>query len=126
MRDVWIVPGGGGKEMLCQALHGHSLSITNPFSTKVHVEIESSVPRFFAKDWEVSMSESDRSFDLDPHKPGEMPRDVSFSLEAGKAFKRAEIAAYGFDSKIELKVWADGQLIGGRTYWIDPNLTNPL
>ena len=120
--DTTIVPGGGGKTNLRAALLNQTLHVENPFDTNIHVDIEWSVPAYLSvSNWHPSILKNDRSFDLAPHGS----HDVPFHFVAGKTFKKDDVVAAGLDSAIELKVWADGQIIGGRTYWIDPSVTTP-
>ena len=123
LRNVVIVPGGGGKKNLKKAMSGQKVHVKNPFDAKVRVTSEWSLPSYLTKhNWYLSVSKANRSFELDPNAKG----DVCFKLVAGKAFKKAEVVALGIDSVIEFRAWADGQLIGGITYQIDPDVTKPV
>ena len=119
-RNVAPVAGGGGLRGLLSSFIGRKFKVRNPSTGTSRFEIKSELPRLLAeRGWKVLLDqrESTLSFGLGPGAS----RNVVVELKPGAEFTPAEVKqARG--AKIRLSVFADGNVIGGMTYELDPTL----
>lgn len=118
-RNVQPVAGGGGGEGLLLSLDGVSMWIGNPNPRSARMTLHVELPELLAAaGWRLS-------FDQDQFvlKPGAQ-QEVVLRLERGEDFTRDDVGAAGI-CDIRVKVRADGDLLGGMTYRLDPELTRP-
>ena len=118
-RNVQPVAGGGGGEGLLLSLDGVSMWIGNPNPRSARITLHVELPELLAAaGWRLS-------FDQDPFdlKPGAQ-QEVVLRLERGEDFIKDDVGAAGI-CDIRVKVRADGDLLGGMTYRLDPELTRP-
>ncbi len=117
-RNVTPVPGGGGSLALTQAFVDRGFNVRNTLGTRAHIVINSRLPEFLVeRGWRLQFtSPGADEFYL---APSELKR-VGIKLIAGSDFAPTDVAAD--DQDIDLQVAADGILLGGMRYRIDPTL----
>lgn len=116
-RNVAIVPGGGGPEALLTALDGAIFVAGHSGRRRAVMHVETKLPRALAaRDWRIEVGEG--KFRL---KPGQQ-RKLKIRLVTGGEFSPEELMK---DRDIRVDLYADGVLVGGMTYRIDPELKEP-
>ncbi|MDH3306206.1 MAG: hypothetical protein OEO77_01600 [Acidimicrobiia bacterium] len=121
-RNVQPVPGGGGIAGLIAALHGFRFWVRNPNPGRGVIDIAVRLPDVLVeRGWRLGFRglQSNR-FVLASREQ----RELVLEIDPGKPFTREEIEAIQ-DRDIELMVTADGGVIGGMTYRLDPSLEKP-
>jgi hypothetical protein len=121
-RNVSIVPGGGGPEALIAAIDGAVFFAGNSFNKPANMELRVDLPRVLAsKGWRLQFADLDNNrFRL---KAGEK-RKIGLKLSKGSAFTADEIRSAA-DRNISVYLYGNGILLGGMTYQVDPDLTEP-
>ncbi|TWF76646.1 hypothetical protein FHX44_112541 [Pseudonocardia hierapolitana] len=121
-RNVQPVAGGGGGEGLLQSLDGVSVWVGNPNPRRALMTLHAELPQLLASaGWRLSFEGlDDDRFIL---RPGAR-REVVLRLKAGQDFTKDAVAAAGI-CEIRVTVRGDGDLLGGMTYRLDPELTRP-
>jgi hypothetical protein len=117
------VPGGGGATGIMSVLDGRAFTIRNPFDHRVKVQIVTDLPPVLGRrDWRIDFAN---------------PGGSAFSLAAGQA-KKVELAvtpgaevsqsdvAAAAKRDVVMYVEADGILIGGMSYRLDPTSAEAL
>jgi hypothetical protein len=118
-RNVQPVAGGGGGEGLLLSLDGVSIWIGNPNPRRAVMTLHVELPELLAAaGWRLSFDQD--QFDL---KPGTR-QEIVLRLERGEDFTKDEVTAAGV-CDIRVTVRANGDLLGGMTYRLDPELTRP-
>lgn len=119
-RNVTVVAGGGGMEVLMADLHSAVFYVGNTFNQRARFQIKVELPRLLAaKGWRVDFS-GGSAFDL---KAGEKRR-VELQLTAGGDFTADDVRAMA-DRSVRVTVHGDGVVIGGMTYTLDPDINKP-
>lgn len=120
-RNVFPV-SGGGTTGLAVDFNRFSFEIKNPHPSPAPVEVRTTLPKFLTeRGWSVAFTS--RGGAAFPLGPGES-RDVAIRLVPGADFERTDVEATE-DRTIEVHAYADGILVGGMSYSIDPNLKPP-
>jgi zinc metalloprotease ZmpB len=122
LRAVIPVPGGGHREDLVEAFHKRRFWASNPTPNTVKIEVRTVLPPFLAsRGWVAYLDNpGGGSFSLGPRDTREMhPRLIS-----GQDFTELQVLAAGRVA-IEFIVLADGLVVGGLTYVLDPHLKEP-
>jgi zinc metalloprotease ZmpB len=121
-RNVHPVAGGGGARGLLQSLDGVSLWVGNPNPRRARITLDVELPEVLsAAGWRVSFADIDDGIVLRPNTK----REVVLRLEAGDDFTKDAVAAAGI-CDVHVLVRADGDLLGGMTYRLDPELARPF
>lgn len=122
-RNVTLVPGGGGLRGLVAGLHGKGFWIGNPGRATARVEASIALPPLLAaRGWRLSLS--DMPAGGVRLKSGQQ-RLVTFDVQPGAPFTKADVLATA-QREIVVSATADGAIIGGMVYHIDPELEFPL
>lgn len=121
-RNVSVVPGAGGGEALMAALNGAFFMAGNNLNRRAVMELRVEMPTVLAdKGWQLQFDGiSDNKF---PLKAGEKRR-IQLTLKKGSEFTKADIEGAA-DRMINVSLLANGILLGGMSYDVDPNLTKP-
>lgn len=121
-RNVSVVPGGGGGEALIASLNGAFFMAGNNLNKRAKMEIQVEMPAVLAnKGWQLRFDNvPDNKFLL---KAGEKRR-IQLMLHKGKEFTKADIEGSA-DRMINVSLFANGILLGGMSYYVDPNLAKP-
>lgn len=121
-RNVTVLPGDGGGEALTAALDGAFFMAGNNLNRRASMELHVEMPRVLAdKGWLVQFEglETNR-FVL---KAGGKRR-VQIRLKQGTQFTKADIEGAA-DRAINVTLLANGMMLGGMSYYVDPNLKRP-
>lgn len=121
-RNVSIVPGAGGGENLTAALDGAFFMAGNNLNRRAAMELRAELPGVLAaKGWQLQFDGiSDNKFSL---KAGEK-RQIQLKLKKGAEFTKADIEGTA-DRMINVELLANGILLGGMSYYVDPDLKKP-
>jgi hypothetical protein len=124
-RNVHPVAGGGGLRGLLSSLTREIFYAGNPNPKRARVVINARIPALLKElGWEVIfLNPGGRAFALEPGQS----KEVAFTLKPGKDFTPAQVEAIPqAERAIEFETFADGILVGGMTYPLDPSLKAPL
>ena len=121
-RNVSVVPGAGGMEALKAALHGAFFMAGNNLNRRGAMELRVEMPKVLAdKGWRLQFEGiANNTFTL---KAGEK-REVRLKVQQGLDFTKADIEAAA-DRMINVSLLANGILLGGMSYYVDPQLSKP-
>lgn len=121
-RNVVVAPGGGGGEALVAALDGAFFMAGNNLNRRATMELRVEMPAVLSgKGWQLQFEGlSDNKFML---KPGEKRR-IQLKLKKGTEFTKDDIEGMT-DRMINVSLLANDMLLGGMSYYVDPNLTTP-
>jgi hypothetical protein len=121
-RNIIAVPGAGGAEALTTSLDGAFFMAGNNLNKRATMELRVELPKVLAeKGWQLQFDGiSDNKFLL---KAGEK-RKIQLILKRGLDFTKADIEGLG-DRMINVKLFANGILLGGMSYYVDPDLEKP-
>lgn len=121
-RNVSVVPGEGGGEALAASLDGAFFMAGNNLNRQAVMELQVEMPAVLAKKgWQLQFDGiPDNKFQL---KAGEKRR-VQLKLRKGAEFTKADIEGAA-DRMIVVSLLANGNLLGGMSYYIDPDLRKP-
>jgi hypothetical protein len=122
MRALIPVPGGGGRCALEDAFCNRSLWAQNPFGRTARLEIRAVLPPVLASaGWAMRFENAGQgSFSLGPYES----REIRPRLLSGRDFSAGDVIDAG-GAAIVILVLADGIVVGGLTYELDPSLTEP-
>ena len=122
MRALIPVPGGGGRCALEAAFCNRKFWAQNPFAKTARMEVRAVLPPLLAtRGWTMSFNNpGGGSFSLGPRDAREM-RPL---LHSGRDFSAAELADAG-EVAITVLVLANGVVVGGLSYLLDPELCEP-
>ena len=122
-RNVHPVPGGGGLAGLVAGLQNRRFWAGNPFRVPAEMSLDIKLPGILEqKGWDIGFhGVVDNMFVL---QPGEK-KELVFDLKTGANFSQGEMEA-ATDRDIVISVLADGAVIGGMTYHIDPKIKAPI
>ncbi len=122
-RNVVLAPGGGGLEGLMAALDGKGFWIGNPGRSTANIAAAVVVPPFLAqRGWRIGLR--DLPSEGMPLAAREQ-RLVIFEIDAGETFSKADAEAAA-ERDIVVTATANGAIIGGMIYRIDPKLDMPF
>jgi hypothetical protein len=121
-RNVLPVPGGGGLQGLLLALDRRFFVVGNPFRGATRVQLAVTLPPFLQQaGWALRFADlPERGFGLEPGAR----RVVTLQVQPGGDFTAADVRAAA-EHDIVVEVQADGIVIGGMTYRVDPDLERP-
>ncbi len=121
-RNVFPVPGGGGKKGLIQGLNGYCFWLGNPNPRVADMSLKVRLPKVLVRlGWNVTLQGAEKgAFRM---KPGEK-REVVIEVHPGRDFGR-DVIEKTADCDIKVHAFANGALIGGMTYRLDPAITEP-
>jgi hypothetical protein len=120
-RNVAPVPGAGSIRGLLTAFLRRRFIVRNPFEKQVRIEVKAELPPFLAeRGWKISLNrkENGTSFGLGPGAD----REVFITLRPGKEFTAREVQRVKGGVAIRVYAYADGMVIGGMTYQLDPRM----
>lgn len=120
MRALVPVPGGGGRYALEAAFCNRQFWAQNPFGRTARMEIRAVLPSFLATaGWTMQFDNPGRgSFSLGPRES----RAIRPRLVSGRDFSAGDVTDAG-GVLVTVLVLADGLIVGGLTYVLDPALT---
>lgn len=121
-RNVTVLPGEGGSEALMASLDGAFFMAGNNLNRKAVMELRVEMPAILAKKgWQLQFDGiSNNKFQS---KAGEKRR-IRLMLKKGTEFTKADIEG-SVDRMINVSLLANGILLGGMSYYVDPNLKKP-
>jgi hypothetical protein len=122
-RNVTLVPGGGGLRGLMAGLHGKGFWVGNPGRRTAHVAVSVELPPLLARrGWRIGLRDLPAE---GARLKAREQRLVTFEVHAGAPFTKAESAAAA-ERDIVVTATADGAIIGGMVYRIDPEIEVPF
>ena len=119
-RNVCPVAGGGGLRGLLSSFINRKFKVRNPSEKTARYEIKAELPKLLAeRGWKATIDQREMtlSFGLGPG----VSRTVVVELKPGGEFTAEEVKQTR-GARIRLSVFADGNVIGGMTYELDPSL----
>ena len=121
-RNVTLVPGGGGAEALTAGLEGALFFAGNNLNKPAVMQLQVDLPKVLEKKgWRLQFAGlTDSQFRL---KAGEK-REIQMKLVKGADFTADEIRKMK-DRNFTVRLYADGVLMGGMTYHVDPDMREP-
>jgi hypothetical protein len=120
-RNVVPVPGAGGMRGLISAFLDRQFVVRNAAEKHAKIEVKAELPSFLAeRGWGILMDQKEgtSAFELASGNA----RDVKLTLQPGKDFTRSDMLEVKGGVKIRAYAYADGMVIGGMTYQLDPDL----
>jgi hypothetical protein len=122
MRALIPVPGGGGRCALEAAFCNREFWAQNPFGKTARMEIRAQLPSLLANGgWTMRFDNPGEGlFSLGPRES----RLIRPRLLSGREFTAGEVTDAG-GATITCLVLADGLIVGGLTFVVDPDLTEP-
>jgi hypothetical protein len=122
-RNVSPVPGGGGAQPLKAALSRRPFALYNPLPSEARIKLTATLPDFLVRlGWEVRIvSAGGSNFGL---KPG-IRKEVLIDVKQGGDFTR-EMVAGSADTLIHITAQANGIIIGGMSFNIDPDMKHSM
>src|SRR5262249_54580755 len=122
-RNVVLVPGGGGAQGLKAGLHRKGLWVGNPGRSSATIAASVRLPPLLKQHgWRIALRNLPvKGARLKAHEQ----RLVTFDVRAGKPFHKADVRA-AQHRDITVNVTANGAIIGGMIYRIDPALRRPF
>jgi hypothetical protein len=122
LRAVVPVPGGGHRHALEEAFEHREFWASNPFAKTSVMEVRTIMPPFLSsRGWAMTLDNpGGGSFSLGPRDS----RVIQPRLISGQDFTSVQVALAGHVA-IEVVVLADGLVVGGITYVLDPKLDHP-
>lgn len=121
-RNVTLAPGGGLQGLIA-GLDGKGFWIGNTALTAAKIEVSIKLPPLLeSRGWRISL----RDFPAEgTHLKAREQRLVTFEVHAGEPFTKADASAAN-ERDIVVTATADGAIIGGMVYRIDPELEMPF
>ncbi|HUR80164.1 MAG TPA: hypothetical protein VM733_05335 [Thermoanaerobaculia bacterium] len=116
-RNVQPVAGGGGSEGLNATLNGLTFTAGNPNKKTARMQVRAILPPVLAnRGWKVSFSDlPDGLFAL----ASGAKRDIKLTVSPGQQFTAGDVQQARI-RHVGIEVLADGIVVGGMTYPIDP------
>ncbi|MBI2853074.1 MAG: hypothetical protein HYX84_08285 [Chloroflexi bacterium] len=124
-RNVVPIAGGGGIKGLLASITRRKFWLNNPHPRKARMEVSVKLPALLRElGWSLSFENAGgASFSLAPGQSKEM----IMTLKPGKDFSAAQIESIPeAERNIDIEANADGILVGGMSYKLDPALKSPL
>src|SRR5207302_4148442 len=121
-RNMFPVAGGGGLKGLIATLDGVSILIKNPHNVAAKTVVNTVLPEFLTRAGWTAIFDNPGAgaFEL---RAGET-KTVVLRLKPGKEFT-ADAVASAKDAVIRVEAYANGILVGGMSYTLDPKMTGP-
>jgi zinc metalloprotease ZmpB len=121
-RNVFPVAGAGGGSGLITHFASRKIMIKNPLRSDARMIVKATLPSILAKaGWDVTFENAGGgAFAL---KAGEA-KSIAVSLKQGKDFTVKDVKA-SRDKTIHIEAYANGILVGGMSYQLDPTLKGP-
>jgi len=118
-RNVAPVPGGGGLRGLLSAFRGRRFVVRNPHPRISRVELIPRLPKLLLeRGWDIVFDNpGGGAFTLAPGQS----RDIVVVLRPGADFSPEDVARSS-DRTLDIQTLADGILVGGMSYELDPVL----
>ena len=118
-RNVSVLPGESGGETLMASLNGAFFMAGNNLNKRAKMVLQATLPAVLAaKGWKLKFVDiPTNAFSLNA---GEK-RKVHMELQPGSEFTKADILGAA-NRLISVDLFANGILLGGMSYYIDPNL----
>lgn len=122
-RNVNLIPGGAGLRGLMAGLQGKGFWVGNPGRSTATIAVSIVLPPLLEqRGWRISMRDlSEGGVRLKAHEQ----RLVTFDVHAGSPFTKADVVATA-ERDIVVTATADGAIIGGMAYKIDPDIEMPF
>ncbi len=122
-RNVFPTPGGGGLQGIFDALDGLQIQVKNPHNVTGRTIIKAELPQFLVKTgWAINFTNpGGDAFSLRSHEM----KQVVLKLSTGKQFT-AEDVRKAKDRMIHIKAYANGIVVGGMSYVLEPTLKAPF
>jgi hypothetical protein len=122
-RNVVLLPGGGGAQGLKAGLHRKGLWVGNPGRSSATIAASVALPPLLKqRGWRIALRNLPaKGVRLKAHEQ----RLVTFDVHAGKPFSKADAEA-AKERDLIVNVTANGAIIGGMIYRIDPALRMPF
>jgi hypothetical protein len=122
-RNVVLAPGGGGPFGLISGLQSKGFWVGNPGRTSAMITVSVALPSFLARrGWRISLRELREG---GVRLKAREQRLVTFDVHAGTPFTKADVVTTE-ERDIVVTATADGAIIGGMTYRIDPDIEMPF
>ena len=122
-RNVTLVPGGGGLKGLVAGLHGKGFWVGNPGRTSATIAVSIVLPPLLARrGWRISLRDLPEG---GVRLKAREQRLVTFDVHVGTPFTKADVVATA-ERTIVVTATADGAIIGGIAYRIDPDIEMPF
>jgi hypothetical protein len=122
-RNVTLAPGGGGKKGLMDGLHGKGFWLGNPGRKSALVAVSITLPPLLAsRGWRITLRDLPES---GARFKAREQRLVTFEVHPGAEFTKADTVAE-VERDIVVTATADGGIVGGMVYHIDPDLEIPF
>ncbi len=122
-RNVYPAAAGGGTDGLVAALQNKVFWAGNTNTKSASMSVEIQLPRLLVnKNWELSFQGiQNNEFKLKPNEK----RELVYNFKVGENFTKAEVESTS-DRDINIFLYADDALVGGMTYYLDPDLKAPI
>jgi zinc metalloprotease ZmpB len=121
-RNVTLVPGGGGIKGLVAGLKWKGFWIGNPGRRAATIAVSVSLPPVLAsRGWRISVREVP---EVGVRLKAREQKLVTFEVHEGAPFTKADIHA-ATERDIVVTATADGAIVGGMVYHVDPELEMP-
>lgn len=121
-RNVFPTPGGGGEAGLMKGLNGCRFWLGNPNPRVANMSLTVKLPEVLARlGWKITLQGAEKG--TVRMKPREK-RELIIEIQPGRDFGRDAIEKAA-DRDIKVLAFADGALIGGMTYRLDPTIAEP-
>lgn len=121
-RNVAPVAGGGQLEGLVASFERLPILLKNPGLTRARMIVQASLPAFLIeRGWKMNfINPGGDAFTLGPGETAQ----IHLRLAPGKNFTTEDVRS-AKDKTIHVMGYADGILLGGMSYQMDPNLKKP-
>jgi hypothetical protein len=120
-RNVAPVAGGGGASGLLASFDRVYFFVSNPFDRTIRFDVEVELPPLLVeRGWGAQLAGGGPSFTLGPRAS----REVRLALTEGDEFSPADVRAGG-DLRVRVRTRAEGSVVGGMSYQLDPTLKRP-
>jgi hypothetical protein len=122
-RNVVPVPGAGGRRGLMGGLQRRGIWVYNPGRSTAKIAVSITLPpELRLRDWKISIGNLPEEGQL---MKAREKRFVVYDVHPGKDFTKGDVAAMS-ERRIIVTVTADGAIIGGMIYEIDPEMKMPF
>ncbi|HKI04370.1 MAG TPA: hypothetical protein VKK31_20500 [Thermoanaerobaculia bacterium] len=120
-RNVVPVPAGGGLRGLLSGFLNRRFLVRNPLDRQTRMEVKIELPPLLAeRGWRGILDRREGATTLSL-APG-ASKEVTISLLPGRAFDLRDLLRFKEGAAIRVVVFAEGTVIGGMTYRLNPNL----
>lgn len=122
-RNVAPVPGGGTSGLV-EEFDGLTFTAKNPLTRAAAINVEATLPSLLRdRGWKLSFANAGgEAFRLEPGAS----QTIVMRLERGSEFTADDVKAVAVeDRSIRVAIRADGILVGGMSYALDPALVRP-